>query len=56
MQFTWSSKVGRRGRWEVKMGVKSELKEGRLQRVWVKCPYDRSVVTVVGPNHILHDN
>ena len=37
------------------MGVKSQLKDGRMQRVLVECPYDRSVITVVGPNHILHD-
>ena len=29
--------------------------EGRRQRTLVKCPYDRSLITVVGPNHNLHE-
>ncbi|HZF98647.1 MAG TPA: hypothetical protein VEY92_10485 [Pseudoxanthomonas sp.] len=40
---------------DFKTGVESQLRDGRMQRVLVKCPYDRSVVTVVGPNHIRHD-
>lgn len=29
--------------------------EGGPSNALVQCPYDRSIITVVGPNHNLHD-
>jgi len=41
---------------EFKLGAESVMDdEGALSRALVKCPYDRSIITVVGPNHNLHD-
>lgn len=33
-----------------------QFKDGQPQRVAVKCPYDRSLVTVVGPHIDSHNN
>jgi hypothetical protein len=38
-----------------KPATETQVKDGQPQRVAVKCPYDRSLVTVVGPNLDLHD-
>ncbi|MBH3346400.1 hypothetical protein I5O09_22000, partial [Pseudomonas parafulva] len=38
-----------------KLGSTISLDEGTPQKQLVKCPYDRSVITVVGANHNLHD-
>ena len=38
-----------------KPATEMQVKDGQPQRVAVKCPYDRSLVTVVGPNLDLHD-
>jgi len=38
-----------------KPATEVQLKNGQPQRTAVKCPYDRSLVTVVGPNLDLHD-
>jgi len=41
---------------EFKLGAESVVNdEGGLSKTLVKCPYDRSIITVVGPNHNLHD-
>lgn len=39
---------------EFKLGAQTTLEEGQMQRALVRCPYDRSLITVVGPNHNLH--
>lgn len=39
-----------------KLGVSIEVSEdGVLDRSLARCPYDRSIITVVGPNHNLHE-
>lgn len=41
---------------EFKLGAESVMDdEGGLSKALVRCPYDRSIITVVGPNHNLHD-
>ena len=40
---------------EFKMGAETRLENGEATRQLVKCPYDRSLITVVGPNHNLHE-
>lgn len=39
---------------EFKLGAQTTFEGGQPQRGLVKCPYDRSLITVVGPNHNLH--
>jgi hypothetical protein len=44
--------------WEAerfKAGTTIYIEDGTPRRVAVKCPYDRSLITVVGANHNLHD-
>ena len=39
-----------------KLGTLSEIgDEGTVNRRLARCPYDRSIITVVGPNHNLHE-
>ena len=40
---------------EFKMGAETLIEAGEPTRYLVKCPYDRSLITVVGPNHNLHE-
>ncbi|WP_312496082.1 hypothetical protein [Pseudomonas cremoris] len=40
---------------EFKMDAETRFESGEAFRQLVKCPYDRSLITVVGPNHNLHD-
>ncbi|MFC7520278.1 hypothetical protein ACFQS6_08920 [Xanthomonas populi] len=40
---------------DFQLGVESTRKDGQRQRTLVKCPYDRSLITVVGPNHNRHE-
>jgi hypothetical protein len=40
---------------EFKMGAETLIENGETTRHLVKCPYDRSLITVVGPNHNLHE-
>ncbi|MNF76065.1 hypothetical protein D3C84_581630 [compost metagenome] len=40
---------------EFKMGAETLIENGETTRHPVKCPYDRSLITVVGPNHNLHE-
>ncbi len=41
---------------DFQLGVESSRRDGQRQRVLVKCPYDRSLITVVGPNHTKHEH
>jgi hypothetical protein len=38
-----------------KPSAETRMEDGKIERVAVKCPYDRSLVTVTGPNLDLHD-
>ncbi|WP_434026406.1 hypothetical protein [[Pseudomonas] boreopolis] len=38
-----------------KLGAQTTFENGQLQRSLVKCPYDRSIITVVGPNLNQHE-
>jgi hypothetical protein len=38
------------------LGMESSRQDGVRQRALVRCPYDRSLITVVGPNHKKHEN
>lgn len=40
---------------DFKLGASTLVEDGKASRQLVKCPYDRSLITVVGPNHNLHD-
>jgi len=41
---------------EFKLGASMDINEsGEFARTLVRCPYDRSIVTVVGPNHNTHE-
>lgn len=40
---------------EFKIGTETQHQNGEEARQLVKCPYDRSLITVVGPNHNLHE-
>ena len=40
---------------EFKMSAETRLEDAEANRLLVKCPYDRSLITVVGPNHNLHE-
>ena len=40
---------------EFKIGTETQHQNGEEVRQLVKCPYDRSLITVVGPNHNLHE-
>lgn len=40
---------------DFKLGAKTHVEVGEANRQLVKCPYDRSLITVVGPNHNLHE-
>ncbi|WP_454723988.1 MULTISPECIES: hypothetical protein [Cupriavidus] len=40
---------------EFKLGSTIALEDGKTRKQLVRCPYDRSLITVVGPNHNLHD-
>ncbi|MDH5822341.1 hypothetical protein QFW77_04960 [Luteimonas sp. RD2P54] len=39
---------------DFKLGAQATFEGGQMQRSLVKCPYDRSLITVVGPNHNRH--
>ncbi|MBO4120768.1 hypothetical protein J5T34_08445 [Cupriavidus gilardii] len=39
---------------EFKLSAKIDMSGGRPRRSLVRCPYDRSLITVVGPNHNRH--
>lgn len=39
-----------------KPSTEMQIRDGQSQRVVVKCPYDRSLVTVVGPHIDSHNN
>ncbi len=59
-QMAWAAKlVPAIKKWEdseFMPGAESVVNdEGGLSKTLVKCPYDRSIITVVGPNHNLHD-
>jgi hypothetical protein len=41
---------------DFKLGAQTTFEDGKIQRSLVKCPYDRSLITVVGPNLNQHDN
>lgn len=41
---------------DFKLGAQTTYKDAEMQRSLVKCPYDRSIITVVGPNLNQHDN
>jgi hypothetical protein len=44
--------------WELSqftLGMQTTFEDGAPRRTLVKCPYDRSLITVVGPNHNLHE-
>ena len=40
---------------DFKLGAQTTFESGQPQRGLVKCPYDRSLITVVGPNHNKHE-
>ncbi|MCU1726903.1 hypothetical protein NTD86_07870 [Pseudomonas sp. 7P_10.2_Bac1] len=40
---------------DFKLGAETQFAGGKATRQLVKCPYDRSLITVVGPNHNLHE-
>ncbi|TDN42345.1 hypothetical protein [Azoarcus indigens] len=40
---------------EFKLGTTVSFESETLQKQLARCPYDRSLITVVGPNHNLHD-
>ncbi|WMJ69555.1 hypothetical protein [Stenotrophomonas sp. 24(2023)] len=41
---------------DFKLGASTDISEdGDVTRTLVRCPYDRSIVTVVGPNHNTHE-
>ena len=40
---------------DFKLGAQTTFESGQPQRGLVKCPYDRSLITVVGPNHNRHE-
>jgi hypothetical protein len=40
---------------DFKLGVSQTISDGQMNRTLVRCPYDRSIITVVGPNHNDHE-
>lgn len=50
-----SKKIDAWERTQFKLGSETSFKDGTLTKQLVRCPYDRSLITVVGPNHNLHD-
>lgn len=40
---------------DFQLGVESARVDGQRKRTLVRCPYDRSLITVVGPNHNTHE-
>lgn len=41
---------------DFKLGQASSFTDGKLKHELVRCPYDRSLITVVGPNHNKHES
>ncbi|RNF81418.1 hypothetical protein [Montanilutibacter psychrotolerans] len=39
---------------EFQLGAQTDFENGAMNRTLVRCPYDRSLITVVGPNHNTH--